>query len=162
MNGKKEMLPKVVAKAVYKELLSKLRLLKNGGLNRSTKTILNLPFAVAMDTKTRQFNCKIKSRYLATNAFLKKVGIKLSSDCYFKGDANESLEHLFASCPHVLTFWKDLLDYLNDLDVKVDSLIKADTIFGRWERKDHDFLSFDHVLLDNTLVTRYSIMLRQN
>jgi len=37
--------------------------------------------------------------------------------------------------------------HFNDLDVKVDSLTKADTIFSRWERKDHDFLSFDHVLV---------------
>ena len=53
---------------------------------------------------------------------------------------------MFTSCPYVLSFWKDLSDWLNDLGVKVDLLTKADIIFGSWERKD-DFLFFNHVLL---------------
>ena len=92
-----------------------------------------------MDSKTRQFQYKILNRYLVTNVYLKKVGIKLSSDCSFCADADESLEHLFTSCPYVLLFWKDLSDWFNDLDVKVDLLTKADIIFGSWDRKD-DFL----------------------
>lgn len=104
------------------------------------KKIYSLSFAVAMDTKIWQYQCKILNRYVATNAYLKKVDIKLTSACSFNGEADESLEHSFASCPYVLMFWKDFLDWLNDLDVIVDS-VKADTIFGRWERKD-DFCVF--------------------
>ena len=72
--------------------------------------------------------------------------MKLSSDCSFCADEDKSLEHLFTSCPYVLSFWKDLSDWLNDLGVKVDLLTRADIIFGSWECND-DFLFFNHVLL---------------
>ena len=49
-----------------------------------------------MDSKTRQFQYKILNRYLVTDVYLKKVGMKLSSDCSFCEDADESLEHLFS------------------------------------------------------------------
>ena len=155
LNGQNVALSKVVSKAVYKELRSSV--IKQptaqskyeaeyANVVLDWKKIYSLPFTVAMDSKTRQFQYKILNRYLVTNVYLKKVGIKLSSDCSFCEDADESLEHLFTSCPYVLSFWKDLSDWLNDLGVKVYLLTKADIIFGSWERKD-DFLFFNHVLL---------------
>ena len=155
LNGQNVALSKVVSKAVYKELRSSVTKqptaqskyeAEYANVVLDWKKIYSLPFTVAMDSKTRQFQYKILNRYLVTNVYLKKVGIKLSSDCSFCEDANESLEHLFTSCPCVLSFWKDLSDWLNDLGVKVDLLSKADIIFGCWERKD-DFLFFNHVLL---------------
>ena len=155
LNGQNVALSKVVSKAVYKELRSIV--IKQptaqskyeaeyANVVLDWKKIYSLPFTVAMDSKTRQFQYKILNRYLVTNVYLKKFGIKLSSDCSFCEDADESLEHLFTSCPYVLSFWKDLSDWLNDLGVKVNLLTKADIIFGSWERKDDSFF-FNHVLL---------------
>ena len=137
LNGQNVALSKVVSKAVYKELRS--RVIKQptaqskyeaeyANVVLDWKRIYSLPFTVAMDSKTRQFQYKISNRYLVTNVYLKKVGMKLSSDYSFCADADESLEHLFTSCPYVPSFWKDLSDWLNDLGVKVNLLTKADII----------------------------------
>ena len=59
---------------------------------------------------------------------------------------DESLEHLFIFCPHIVGFWKNVIDWFNEHYIKVDSLSKADIVFGDWERK-YDFLLFNHILL---------------
>ena len=51
-----------------------------------------------------------------------------------------------AICNHIVGFWKDVIDWFNEHDIKVDSLSKADIVFGDWERKN-DFLLFNHILL---------------
>ena len=77
----------MVSKAVYKELRSSV--IKQptaqskyeaeySNVVLDWKKIYSLPFTVAMDSKTRQFQYKILNRYLVTNVYLKKVGIKLS------------------------------------------------------------------------------------
>ena len=157
LNENKVLLSKAVSKSVYIELCSKVSCqptaqsrysVEYNDVNLDWRQIYNLPFSVALDTKTRQFQYKLLNRYLATNVFLKKVGIKLSSACSFRGEVDESLEHLFIFCPHIVGFWKDviIIDWSNEHDIKVDSLSKADIVFGDWERKN-DFLLFNHILL---------------
>ena len=83
------------------------------------KEIYMLPFRVALDTKTREFQYKILNRYLVTNVLLNKIGIKSSSACTLCGDSDESLEHLFTSCPNVLKFWSDLKAWLENINVNL-------------------------------------------
>ena len=45
--------------------------------------IYKLPFKVAVDTRSREFQYKILNRYLATNSLLKKMGKIDSSSCSF-------------------------------------------------------------------------------
>ena len=52
----------------------------------------NLPFREALDTWW-EFYYKDSSRFLATNVFLNKTGIKPTSPCTFCGEAEENLEH---------------------------------------------------------------------
>ena len=43
------------------------------------KKIYSLPYQVALDTKSREFQYKLLHRYLAANDFLNKIGISSSA-----------------------------------------------------------------------------------
>ena len=89
---------KAVSKGIYKELKSKLittptqscdQLLRFNGIFEEAqlewKEIYSLPFKVAFDTKSREFQCKIiNSGYLGTNVHLKRIGKLNSSACSFR------------------------------------------------------------------------------
>ena len=105
-----------------------------------------LPFRVALYTKTREFQYKILNRYLVTNVLLNKIGIKFSTACTLCGDADESLEHLFTPCPNVLKFWTDLIAWLKNINVILESPTAMNILLGLWKQKD-DFLFLNHILL---------------
>ena len=137
-----------MSKSVYIELCSKVSCqptaqsrysVEYNDVNLEWRQIYSLPFSIALDTKTQQFQYQLLNRYLATNVFLKKVGIKLSTACSFCGEVDESLEHLFIFCPHIVGFWKDVIDWFNEHDIKMYSLSKTDIVFGDWERKNDFF-----------------------
>ena len=80
---------KAVSKSVYGELISKLITLPTAQLryneffkdaNLEWKKIYSLPFRVALDTKSREFQYRILNRYLTTNTFLEKIG-KINKTC---------------------------------------------------------------------------------
>ena len=108
--------------------------------------IHSLPFLVALDTKSREFQYKILNRYLVTNTFLKKMGKIDSSLCTFCGMLDESLEHLFVTCHFTTLLWKELIAWCSRRQIKVESLSAANIIFGDWQRKDC-FLLLNHIIL---------------
>ena len=107
--------------------------------------IHSLPFLVALDTKSREFQYKILI-YLVTNTFLKKIGKIDSSLCTFCGMLDESLEHLFLTCHFTTLLWKELIAWCSRRQIKVESLSAANIIFGDWQRKDC-FLLLNHIIL---------------
>ena len=89
---------KATSKSIYTELISVLVTspTAQSRYNESFDTvplnwkeIYSLPFKVALDTKSREFQYKILNRYLVTNTFLKKIGKTDSSACSFCGVADE-------------------------------------------------------------------------
>ena len=108
--------------------------------------IHSLPFLVALDTKSREFQYKILNRYLVTNTFLKKIGKIDSSLCTFCGMLDESLEHLFVTSHFTTLLWKELIAWCSGRQIKVESLSAANIIFGDWQRKDC-FLLLNHIIL---------------
>lgn len=64
--------------------------------------IYSLPFQVALDTYTRDFQYKILNRILFTNSKLFKLKLVESSLCSFCDKNEETLEHLFVFCEHFL------------------------------------------------------------
>ena len=71
-------------------------------------TIYSLPFQVALDTYTRDFQYKILNRILFTNAKLSKLKLVESPLCTFCGKDDETLEHLFVFCQSSRAFWKEI------------------------------------------------------
>ena len=78
------------------------------------REMYSLPFKV--------FQYKILHTYLATNTLLKKMSKVDSSACSFCGTVDESLEHLFVSCPIITTRWNDLICWCRSINIKIDSL----------------------------------------
>ena len=74
------------------------------------KEIYSLPYQVAFDTKSREFQYKLLHRYLAANDFLNRIGISSSPRCSLYGGADGSLEHLFVSCQITQSFWQKILN----------------------------------------------------
>ena len=107
------------------------------------REIYSLPFKVALDTNSRTFQCKILHRYLATNTLLKKMGKMDSTACSFCGTVDESLEHLFMSCPIITTIWNDLICWCRRINITIDSLCALDILFGLWKRKD----DLNHIII---------------
>ena len=110
------------------------------------KAIYKLPFKVAMDTKTREFQYKILNKYLPTNSFLYKVGLKPSALCTFCDEESETLGHLFIYCHATEKFWLDFISWCNKLNISLDELTDIDKLLGIWERNE-DFLLLNHLLL---------------
>ena len=146
---------KSVSKSVYGELKSKLttlptaqsrynELVKDAHLE--WKEIHSLPFRVALDTKSREFQCRVLNSHLATNIFLKKIGKISSSACSFCGAIDESLEHLLVTCNFTTILWERLKMWCNNRDIRVQSLSAVDIIFGDWKKKN-DFLLFNHIII---------------
>ena len=71
------------------------------------KSIYLLPFKCTKITKLITFQFKLLHRRLATNSFLKKIGIKESDLCTFCKTEAESLIHLFWSCGVTSIFWQE-------------------------------------------------------
>ena len=90
LNNQNVALSKGLSKSVYKDIRSNFECAptarakfeeKFGRATFKWKEIYRLPFTVALNTKTREFQYKILNRYLVTNTFLHKVGLKPTALC---------------------------------------------------------------------------------
>ena len=139
LSGQVVLLEKVYSKIVYKELWNRIvtpptaKLKFNAHFVNDTwnwKKIYSLPYCVAVDTKTREFQYKLLNRCLVTNTFLCKIGIIPSPACSLCGESDESLEHLFLSCHYTKNFWSEVIKWLVDHKVKIENLSDKDIVFG--------------------------------
>ena len=155
LDNQNVLISEVTSKRVYWELISGLVAQPTAQLKYNEtfddvcldwKEIYSLPFKVALDTKTREFQYKILNRYLVTNTFLKKIGKTDSAACSFCGVMEESLEHLLVTCHFTATLWKELLVWCNGRDINIETLSAVDILFGDWQRNDC-FLLFNHIIL---------------
>ena len=97
LNKQEALITEATLKKVYREKLSLHQQLIQSLMKASVTsvwTVHSLPFLVALDTKSQEFQHKIINKYLVTNTFLKKIGNIDSSLCTFCGMLDESLEHL--------------------------------------------------------------------
>ena len=99
--------------------------------------IYSLPYRVALDTKTREFQYKLLNRCLATNTFFCKIGIIPSPACSLCGESDESLEHLFLSCRYSKNFWAEVIKLLVDQKVKIENLSDKDVLVSLDMRLRH-------------------------
>ena len=155
LNNQDVLIDKALSKSIYRELIYGLvtpptaQLRYNESFDNvclEWKQIYSLPFKVALDTKSREFQYKVLKRYLVTNTSLKKIGKIDSSACSFCGVNDESLEHLFVTCLFTATLWEKLVIWCNNINIKVESLSAVALIFGDWQRRE-DFLLLNHIIL---------------
>ena len=107
--------------------------------------IYSLPHRVTSDTKLREFQFKLLNKYLATKAFLYKIGVASSPLRSFCEKENESLEHSFIHCNYAEEFWAAVIKWLRSLNVNISNLNDKEIMLGMPNCKDE--LLVNHVLL---------------
>ena len=146
LSGKEVLLSNADSKGIYKEI-------RDGEIVQPTaqkkyveffekdylnwKEIYSLPYQVALDTKSREFQYKLLHRYLATNDFLNKIGISSSPRCSLCDGADESLEHLFVSCQITQSFWAEVIKWCSNRGVVINHISAKDILFGKKVHKDN-------------------------
>ena len=68
-------------------------------------------------TRILEFQYKVLHRRIATNDFLKKIGVRDNPNCSFCNGGQEKLLHPFWSCPKVASSWHDLIVRLTLLHI---------------------------------------------
>ena len=85
------------------------------------------------------------NKYLATNAFLNKIGVVSSPVCSFCEKENESLEHIFIHCNDTEEFWAEVIKWLRSLNANINRLNNKEIKLGMPNCEDEQFVN--HVLL---------------
>ena len=89
-----------------------------------------LPRSTTLDSKAREFQCKLLNRVIYTNKILYKMGKVASPMCSFCGKSDESLEHLFIHCEITCNFWPSVRNWLEEHDIFLQNLSAVDISFG--------------------------------
>ena len=97
---------------------------KHTNITKFTTTTLT-----TLDTKLREFQCKILNRILYTNKMLFKFKKVDSPLCDFCGKELETIEHLFFHCTKVSMFWNDLKSVLDSFNITIRFDIR-NVLFG--------------------------------
>ena len=97
---------------------------------KGRKSVYLFPFKCTKITKLIIFQFKLVHRRLATNSFLKKIGIKQSDLCTFCKTEEESLIHLFWSCGITSIFWQEFKQWITTNYENVTSNFSLATVLG--------------------------------
>jgi len=85
--------------------------------------VYKLPFGSTKASKLIFSSFKLLHRHLATNDFLKKIGIRENDICTFCRTKKESLFHLFWLCSETSCFWQGFMKWLAENQIKLKSSI---------------------------------------
>ena len=99
-----------------------------------------------LEAKTREFQYKILNQILFTNKKLFRLGLIQSSICSLCHQEEESTEHLLYNCKITYSFWKQVLPWLRDNNIVIETLKETDMIFGKLDLKENYNL-INHILL---------------
>ena len=91
---------------------------------------LQLTSSCLLGHKLREFQFKLLTKYLVTNAFLYKIGVLPSSACSFCGKENESLEHTLISWNYAKEFWVEVIRGGCSLKVNINNLNNKEIMLG--------------------------------
>ena len=50
--------------------------------------------------------------------------------CSFRGEADESFEHIFVTCHYNKKFWAEVIKWMGNLDIEIEPLSNKDIMFG--------------------------------
>ena len=115
-------------------------------INLSRKEIINwkvvyqTPFQCTKSSKLIIFNFKLLHRWLLTNCFFKKVGLRDDDKCSFCSKETENLIHLFWRCEKTKKFWGSLFKWMRSchLSLGEHNYLDINTALGlRPDRSKH-------------------------
>ena len=110
------------------------------------KSTYYIPFLCTRESKLRVFLFKFLHRKIATNDFLRKIGIKQGNSCSFCEEEKETLVHLFWTCKHTHDFWKSVFEWISQNVTDLENIYPSLSLcFGLIDSTKY-FL-FHHLLL---------------
>ena len=130
---------KLTCKTIYNSLISHKnlppptadkRLIECGYDLNKRCIIYSLPFRVTKEIKLAIFQYKIIHNIFCTNSLLYKMKKNNSPDCPFCADTDQTIFHLFVSCPQARAFWSEFLIWYNNRCKTTATLTKNDIIYG--------------------------------
>ena len=80
-----------------------------------------------------------------TNKFLFGIGYKNTPNCCFCNIQNETIEHLFHECPHVINLWESLKLHIQNHADLILNLCMENVLFGI--RNDHSAKSVNYIII---------------
>lgn len=117
---------------------------------KSWQYIFEAPFKITRCTKLRWFQTTINHRIFTTNKLLFQMNLKDSPKCFFCGNNNETLEHLFWKCPKTQLFIQDMKRKFHELSITLN-LDEETFILGNFPKTISNIIQF------LMLVARYYI-----
>ena len=120
------------------------------------KKVYSLPFLTTLDSNLREFQYKILNNIVFTNDKLFRFGISQSLNYTFCNEEPKSLEHLLSRCKVSSKFWKEVLSWLKENNIVIESFNEIGLFLGIFEESE-DFLLINHVML----LGRYYVYLKK-
>ena len=130
---------KLTCKAIYKSLVdhqnfspptTEKRLIECGFGIQKRQKIYSLPFRVTREIKLSIFQYKIIHNVLYTNCILYKMKKVQSPHCPYCTNIEQTVTHLFSSCPVASSFWSDFVNWYQSVSKKNLSLSKNEILYG--------------------------------
>lgn len=94
------------------------------------ENIFSLPISLKCNNKLKELQFKILHRIFPVNQFLFKIKKVESPKCFFCEMYDETLEHLFADCMVVKTFWLRILALWNVFNGSAYKIFVKDILLG--------------------------------
>ena len=122
---------KLICKAIYKLLVNhqnfpppttEKRLIEYGFDIHERQKIYSLPFIVTKEVKLSVFQYKIIHNILYTNCILYKMRKVEDPHCPFCANTDQTVTHLFLSCPIAISFWSNFIIWYQSFSQKNFSL----------------------------------------
>ena len=131
---------KLLCKTIYSKLINcqnfppvtaGKRLIESGFDTQERKKIYSLPFNVTKEVKLSVFQYRIVHNILYANIILYNMKKKPHPFSTFCANTEQTIVHIFFSCPVAEFFWAEFTDWHNSLSKKKKSaLTKKEIIYG--------------------------------
>ena len=129
----------LTCKTIYKSLIdcqnfppptAEKRLIECGFDIHERQKIYSLPFLVTKEIKLSIFQYKIIHNILYTNCILYKMKKVQNPHCPFCTNVDQTVGHLFVSCPISNSFWSHFIKWYQSVSKNTLSLSKNEIIYG--------------------------------
>ena len=130
---------KLTCKTIYGSLIdhqhlspptAEKRLIECGFDIHERQKIYSLPFRVTKEIKLTIFQYKIIHNFLYTNYILYKMKKVENPHCPFCINVDQTVSHLFVSCPCASSFWAEFTEWYQSISNKTLNLSKNEVIYG--------------------------------
>ena len=102
-------------------------------------------YNTTIETKLREFQFKLLHNILPTNSILYRWKLTDSPRCCFCFISNETIDHLFCSCPNTITLYLHIKEWLLKKDIVLPDLSISKVLIGIQPRQRNCLIN--HIIL---------------